>query len=782
MASSRDHPHSSRMERQPMKKTTKNNKLALPRHKTAATCGAVASSGGLVCALPPGHGTGPGMRPVHSTVAPSKGKKPMQHATWTETSPGQITVTTHSHGKRMSDWTEAAPIVEAEDDPRPEWLRKQTEEREAAGRGKEPNLVDACKKCGLELGEHDGKKCPKPAVSSERLETVFSLVAACGHVGVKTDELSSIHYKALRELERAGRIVYRGERWYSAEHDVRKPLTLDDEPEDEEPSEAALAMLDQEDDDRAARWACGAAFIGDDGRQRECEGRNEHNGPHYAFCKVLDRIVNDGTAPNVVPRPQDDDEEGDDPLEDEVRSDADRDLARQLREAREAHAQEIEESEASPIATSSPTTSTTVGETITCAGRKWPIHPAARIFPTPEPQYRALVESIRVNGQKHPIELLGDPGFPVIDGCSRLRACAELGIEPRTKVISVENPYKHVFAVNLDRRHLDESQRAMAAADLATLEHGANQHTRTGGSAGPRITQTEAAKLAGASERLTRDAARVKNNAVPEVAQAIREGRIRVGAGVELAKLQPAKQREILGKVTEGKGEVKSGKVRSLVKQEEKRQVVRKLNEGRVPTIGTLTSDFGVVLSDPAWPYDNSDQHEGSRGHIPYPGQPVEDIVRLHAVELPARTADDAILFLCVTNAFVPVAVKIAESGAWTWRTMITLVKSRTGMGTWPRGRTEHIVILSKGNPTHTLNEITTWLADRVIEMPREHSQKPEELYQVIEKHCGGPRLEMYARSVREGWSAWGAEADKPKKKSKILTETDKRIAAGSAA
>jgi hypothetical protein len=40
-----------------------------------------------------------------------------------------------------------------------------------------------------------------------------------------------------------------------------------------------------------------------------------------------------------------DDEDGDDPLEEEVRSDADRDLARKMREEREAHARELEQAE-----------------------------------------------------------------------------------------------------------------------------------------------------------------------------------------------------------------------------------------------------------------------------------------------------------------------------------------------------------------------------------------------------------------------------------------------------
>jgi len=41
----------------------------------------------------------------------------------------------------------------------------------------------------------------------------------------------------------------------------------------------------------------------------------------------------------------------------------------------------------------------------------------------------------------------------------------------------------------------------------------------------------------------------------------------------------------------------------------------------------------------------------------------------------------------------------------------------------------------------------------------REHSRKPDEAYARIEALCGGPYLEMFARSPHPGWDAWGIEA-----------------------
>jgi N6-adenosine-specific RNA methylase IME4 len=41
----------------------------------------------------------------------------------------------------------------------------------------------------------------------------------------------------------------------------------------------------------------------------------------------------------------------------------------------------------------------------------------------------------------------------------------------------------------------------------------------------------------------------------------------------------------------------------------------------------------------------------------------------------------------------------------------------------------------------------------------REHSRKPDEVYDIIEACSPGPRLELFARGVRPGWVCWGNQA-----------------------
>ena len=41
----------------------------------------------------------------------------------------------------------------------------------------------------------------------------------------------------------------------------------------------------------------------------------------------------------------------------------------------------------------------------------------------------------------------------------------------------------------------------------------------------------------------------------------------------------------------------------------------------------------------------------------------------------------------------------------------------------------------------------------------REHSRKPDELYDIIEACSPGPYLELFARGARPNWTVWGNQA-----------------------
>jgi hypothetical protein len=96
-------------------------------------------------------------------------------------------------------------------------------------------------------------------------------------------------------------------------------------------------------------------------------------------------------------------------------------------------------------------------------------------------------------------------------------------------------------------------------------------------------------------------------------------------------------------------------------------------------------------------------------------------------------------------------------------------LKDRVGIGFWCRNRHEILIIAVRGNMPAPPPASRP---DSVITAPRrEHSRKPDEAYEIIEQmYPDLPKIELLARSARDGWSQWGNEA--PAGPSIALTNT----------
>ena len=46
------------------------------------------------------------------------------------------------------------------------------------------------------------------------------------------------------------------------------------------------------------------------------------------------------------------------------------------------------------------------------------------------------------------------------------------------------------------------------------------------------------------------------------------------------------------------------------------------------------------------------------------------------------------------------------------------------------------------------------------MKQKREHSRKPDEFYEIIERCSPGPYLELFARERTPGWTQWGDQVD----------------------
>jgi ParB-like chromosome segregation protein Spo0J len=162
--------------------------------------------------------------------------------------------------------------------------------------------------------------------------------------------------------------------------------------------------------------------------------------------------------------------------------------------------------------------------------KMYTFHPLSNMFPRmSDEEFKALVEDIRVNGVRQPLMLyLGQ----ILDGRHRYDAAnqAKRDLTERDfiefKPTGVDTALKFVVSQNVNRRHLNESQRAIIAASIANLEKGANQHTAGDGS----IDLPSAAKMLNVGEASVKRARNVLTNAAPELVEQVKQGKLRVSA------------------------------------------------------------------------------------------------------------------------------------------------------------------------------------------------------------------------------------------------------------
>jgi ParB-like chromosome segregation protein Spo0J len=162
------------------------------------------------------------------------------------------------------------------------------------------------------------------------------------------------------------------------------------------------------------------------------------------------------------------------------------------------------------------------------AKKTYDFHPLANTFPRmSKAEFKALVDDIRANGLLQPIVLYQTR---ILDGRHRYDAAKEAKVELTEKDFTEftgNDPLKFVISQNLHRRHLNETQRAVIAAQIAKLQKGANQHTKEDGPNDPSIS--EAAKMLNVSPNSVKRARNVLEKAAPELVERVRDGTLRVG-------------------------------------------------------------------------------------------------------------------------------------------------------------------------------------------------------------------------------------------------------------
>lgn len=175
----------------------------------------------------------------------------------------------------------------------------------------------------------------------------------------------------------------------------------------------------------------------------------------------------------------------------------------------------------------------------------------------------------------------------------------------------------------------------------------------------------------------------------------------------------------------------------------------------RAPTVWP-SGVYPIIYADPPWRYENPPMGDTGRSiENHYPTMQLQEIC-----DLPVRdiTAEDAVLFMWATAPKLYECMEVIDAWGFDYRTCMTWIKDKIGMGYYARNRHELLLIAKRGNlpvpePSNR--------PDSVVEAPRlAHSAKPDLFYDIIEiMYPDAPKVELFARNRREGWFSWGNQA-----------------------
>jgi N6-adenosine-specific RNA methylase IME4 len=173
---------------------------------------------------------------------------------------------------------------------------------------------------------------------------------------------------------------------------------------------------------------------------------------------------------------------------------------------------------------------------------------------------------------------------------------------------------------------------------------------------------------------------------------------------------------------------------------------------------------FSCILADPPWAFKTYTGGKGTPHRSAEDHYVTTDTVDLAQIPVASVAAKDCALFMWVVDSHIAESIELGrawgfefKTRAFTWRKLTSTGIAKIGMGYWTRKQTELCFLFTRGKP----KRLDMGVREIIDAQRREHSRKPDETYERIERLVGGPYLELFARQSRPGWSSWGNETSK---------------------
>lgn len=179
---------------------------------------------------------------------------------------------------------------------------------------------------------------------------------------------------------------------------------------------------------------------------------------------------------------------------------------------------------------------------------------------------------------------------------------------------------------------------------------------------------------------------------------------------------------------------------------------------------------YKVLYVDPPWKFKSWSLKGTARSAMRhYKVMKTKDICKLPIGNLAAK---DSILLIWAVGPQLPDALEVIDAWGFTYKTLgFTWMKQNSnaprlfydskdifsGMGYWTRSNCELCLLATRGKPKRLHKDVM----QAVFSPLREHSRKPSEIYERIERLAPGPYMECFARKKHPGWDSWGRETGK---------------------
>lgn len=190
------------------------------------------------------------------------------------------------------------------------------------------------------------------------------------------------------------------------------------------------------------------------------------------------------------------------------------------------------------------------------------------------------------------------------------------------------------------------------------------------------------------------------------------------------------------------------------------------------PFAGLPRGEARIIAADPPWRFkSNSVENPGRNALRHYECLSLSDIAALPVADL---AAPQSALLLWITGPLLVIGAHLPIMKAWGFKpsgmafvwiklnpkaASLFFLSSDLAMGGGftTRKNAEFCLIGKRGKSVRR----DAGVHEVIIAPRREHSRKPDEVFERIERYSAGPYVELFARRERPNWTTWGHEVSK---------------------